>query len=383
MDYVDSLGDGVGLDTNENATSQVKSLPEYVKLESERVAKQVKSLQSENTVSFLAISDMHLDSADKEFVNALSHAGGAMALIREDVPIDFAANLGDITTGASTTTVADGTKQLLMAQELTKDAFDGIPSFVLVGNHDPLIYSYKQNKDYLNSKELYEVLGKYSTDVIVEEGEQDRGYCYRDFEDSKLRVISLNTNDIKNVQDESLLEYEGNWCIMSLTQIRWLSQTLKMSDKQDPSEWKILLLSHIPLYTGGYEYVADLLDGFVAGNAGSVSVKGETVEYDFTGISRAKVIANVHGHIHNYRTDVVGKSKIPALCIPNACYDRNNSKATSGSEEYRNRYGEKTTYNKTYGTKEDTSFCVVTIDFEYNRIYATCYGAGYDREISF
>lgn len=364
-------------------TATDDSIPDYVKEEAGRVAEQVKKLQSEDTVSFIAISDMHLDSNDSPAVNALSHAGMAMKVIREKVDIDFAVNLGDITTGSSKTTVDEATKEITTAREITKDGFDGIPNFFLVGNHDLLLYSYDKNKDYLNSQELYELIGKYNTGSIADEGEEDRGYCYRDFEDSKLRVIALNTNDIKNVTDESILTTESKYCTMSPEQISWLEKTLKMTDKKDAKEWKILLLSHIPLYDSGYSYVAQLLDGYESGTSGTVSVKGSAVPYDFTGANKAKIISNIHGHLHNYRTDNIGKAKLSSIGIPNACYGRNNSKATSGSEEYRNKYGEKTTYNKTYNTKDDTAFCVVTIDFKYNRIYATCYGAGYDREISY
>jgi hypothetical protein len=85
------------------------------------------------------------------------------------------------------------------------------------------------------------------------------------------------------------------------------------------------------------------------------------------------VIANFHGHLHSlYVTDISGTT-VKRIAVPNACFGRNNEYGT-----------EATTYNKTdNGTGKNTAFNVVSIDLTKKIIYADCFGAGYDRIISY
>ena len=71
------------------------------------------------------------------------------------------------------------------------------------------------------------------------------------------------------------------------------------------------------------------------------------------------------------------------MLLSEAWKDRVACTIQSGKLVVKNKYGEKTTYEKTANSAEDTAFSVVTIDLKYNRIYVTNYGAGYDRDLSF
>jgi hypothetical protein len=80
-------------------------------------------------------------------------------------------------------------------------------------------------------------------------------------------------------------------------------------------------------------------------------------------------------------TEAIG---IERFCIPNACFERSNEKGENDTTEVWDiEYGETTSYEKVEGTAKDTSFCAVTVDTVARKIYANCYGAGYDREISY
>ena len=357
-------------------------IPSYVQREVSVLVDKVSPLQNSNTVSFLAISDIHLDLNDDDAIESLTHAGQAMKLIRERLDIDFAINLGDITWGDDNTTIERGIKEIEKANGIISAGFSDIPNFRTVGNHDTLMYSYPKNKDALSSSQLYSLIGSYNEGADMPEETKKDGYCYRDFDEYKLRVITLNVNEY---EDENDLENFSS-CYISPEQVKWFAGSIDLSSKSDGAEWNIIVLSHQPLYwEDAYTPIVDIIDACGFESAVTVTVAGEEITYDYSGKDNARVIANFHGHLHNYRVDTVGKTRIPAVAVPNACYNRNNEYGTaeSYSEDIHNKYGEKETYEKTLNTPEETAFCVITIDFEYNRIYATHYGAGYDREIGF
>jgi hypothetical protein len=70
------------------------------------------------------------------------------------------------------------------------------------------------------------------------------------------------------------------------------------------------------------------------------------------------------------------------ICIPNACYTRNNQYKGNTNARIA-RYSTETTYNKSDEDGLRTSFNLVTIDLDNKIIYADNYGAGIDREIDY
>ena len=70
-------------------------------------------------------------------------------------------------------------------------------------------------------------------------------------------------------------------------------------------------------------------------------------------------------------------------------HTRNNEKATSTDEAYKQAFGEfdaignPVYYPKTQGTAKSTSFCVITIDRKNRKVHAIAYGAGVDRVVNY
>lgn len=377
--------------------------PAYVVEESNRVAQMALSHQNENTISFLAISDMHnrlFDGDTATVKDALTHAGQAMALLRKKLQLDFAVNFGDYTWGAKDVTTKEmGRTEMLDSLALCHESFRDIPHFYLKGNHDDLAWAYD---GYFTPSENFAMIGKRNVGSVYPGTEKERGYCYRDFDDLKLRVIVLNTVDSKGVAyPVDLLDSSGEVSSEKTTiarispeQLRWLAdEALDLTGK---AGWSVIVLGHHYLKVGytklidsedvywdqGCSHAVTILDAYVSGASGSVTmpISGETVSYDFSsGKNAASLIATFNGHIHNFKTGVQGSNEIPWITIPNAFPGRDNERGKQG--EY--VYGEETTYPKIAGTAEDTSFCVVTIDFAENKIYADHYGAGYDRVIGY
>ncbi len=371
----------------------------YVVEEAERVAKNVYSHQNANTFTFLAVADAHYLAADSNIVASNIHAGQGMDLVRKGVNVDFAVCLGDNGSGSgkegsvNRATIEMGVAQIRAANATMESAFRGIPNFRTVGNHESLVFNYTFNgNDYLDSSELFPLYGAYNRGAVFHEGNKERGYCYRDFDDWKLRVICVNTSDIQDlaISDNTRDIY------VSATQGQWFAETLDLSDKDNAAEWSVLILSHAPLDWGpACIYLCDILKAYNEGTTCNATThEGVTISYDYAGKNAATIIGNCHGHNHNFQVDnlrrlIAGTTttetiSIKRFGIPNACFERTNEKGENDTTEVWDiEYGEDVSYEKIAGTARDTAFCVVTVDPVARKIYADCYGAGYDREISY
>ena len=374
------------------------NIPTYITEEAERVAKTVYSKQNANTFTFLAIADMHYHTNYPQISTSNIHAGQGMDLVRKGVNVDFAVCLGDngwgsgIVNDTNRATIEIGLEEIRKANQCIDSAFRGVPNFRTPGNHDSLIYNYTFNgNDYLDSSELFPLYGAYNRGAVFQNAEKERGYCYRDFDDWKLRVICVNTSDIKDLtpSDSTPDVY------VSGTQGQWFAESLDLSAKENANEWNILILSHAPLDWGvNCIYLCDILKAYIEGGSVSVIRDGVTISYDYSGKNSATVIGNCHGHNHNFKTDnlrrlITGTAttepiSVKRFCIPNACFTRTNEKGENNKTDILDiEYGEETSYEKVANTAQDTAFCVVTVDIVTQKIYADCYGAGYDREISY
>lgn len=340
--------------------------PDYVVAEAESVIDRVIAAQGTRTFTFAAISDLHFGSwgyyeGVTDYPDGIKHACQALKYIDERVKLDAVAVLGDYTDGMAydqhDTAVYD-----FKNVNAVLDKLRFAPNLRLVGNHDfhtehsPLTYRY---------------IGAYS-DGGVEWGDRLGGYYRKDFDAYKLRVICLNTSEQNNTSLST-----------SVAQYEWFVSSLDLSGKDDASEWGILILSHIPLdmwaNNGEYRF-AYILDAY----KGGTSWTDGTVSCDFSGKNAAKIVANIHGHVHNCKTDKLYLGNIEAsttqtsvwrMATPNACYGAENKNYAG--------YQEDTAYTKTANSATDTAFCVYCIDLDTYTIKAICYGAGYDRELTY
>lgn len=321
------------------------NIPDYVRTEAERVAKVVQSRQNANTITFLACSDIHYYSPDNATSNvnadkmheAVVSMGQAMGLIRERCHIDFGVMFGDMTWDYGETH-DEALAEMRFVNSCLSEGFGPIPQLRMEGNHDD---GYESGSD-LTAGEIFANIGAWNSGAVY--GDRAAGYCYRDFEDVKLRVIALNSS-----------QYGGSAAQYNPEQVTWLAKALNLSEKG--AGWRSVILGHHPLdwgRNGGTDPTATI-------NAAS------------------GLIASFHGHIHNFLVGTVSNTDLPRIAIPNAGYSRENQYGTS----YGVNWKESTTYGKTPGTATNTSFCVVTIDTAAKKIFADHYGAGYDRVIPY
>ena len=355
-------------------------IPEYIKSAALEVAKKVKSVQTDESITFIAMSDSHQLDTSSDIVTGNLHAGMAAKALAYIMPnIDFACFLGDYTAGSNTTTIEEGKRHFAEINADIDEAFAGITQFRTLGNHDPLGYSYSQNGNYLNQATLYELVGKYNDDGVTVMGSTTGGYCYRDFTDKKVRVICLNTAEMTSASS-------GGAENMTAEQKLWFANALKSAGAKG-SDWGIIVLSHHPLDWGNVLMGSNIIHAYVEGESITVT-SGNTI--NFSGSNSAKFLGAFHGHVHcfkaaklNYIANSVGTEyQAYRIAVPNMCFSRNNEYGQNNKAEYYGiEFGEGTTYNKTAGTANDTAFVVNVVNPSEQKIYSFCYGAGYDREI--
>lgn len=289
--------------------------------------------------------------------------------------IDFCCYLGDYTWGASTTTIAETKQHIAEINADIDEAFQGIPQFRTVGNHDAGAYAVTQNGTTIPDSELFQLIGKYCEGATY--GSTVAGYCYRDFESKKLRVICLNTS-------ESLTADKASTGYVSNAQAAWFAKTLKAVGAK--SGWRVLTLSHHPLDWSVVSICANIIKAYVEG--GSIVVGGESV--NFANSHSAQFLCAFHGNVHCFKAaklnSISGNTPTEfnawRVAIPNMCFSRNNEYGQNGNGEYYGiEFGEETTYNKTAGTADDTAFVVNVLNPATQKIYSYCFGAGYDREV--
>ena len=339
------------------ANTGIDVIPTYVVSEAEAVLNRVLSAQGNRTFTLAAITDMHYGSGGN--TDGVKHASQALGYIADRMKLDAMAVLGDYTDLYASSDFASG----LADMQAVNSLLSGVDAdmLTLCGNHD---YNAAEIRKVMRT-----ILGK-SDDVVW--GSRNGGYYYRDFSDYKLRVIALNTSETGS----------GNiYC--SAEQYSWFVSALDMSAKEDAAKWQILILSHHPL--DWYEGVGDgvyrfghILDSYVNGKSWS----GGGVSCNFSGKNAARIVCNVHGHIHNLKVDKIHVGNpdqtstvidVYRMCMPESCFNR--------PQSYGGVWNTETTYSKTANTANDTSFTVLCIDLDTYTVNAVCYGAGEDRSV--
>lgn len=354
----------------EEIAGLIDVVPDYVITEAESVIDRVIAAQGNRTFTFAAISDLHYGY--DSYTDGVKHACQAMKYIDARIKLDAVAVLGDYTDGYPAEGFENAVGDFKTVNSVLAD-LRFAPNLRIQGNHD-----YYADHSAL----VHRFIQAQSNDVVW--GSKSGGYFYRDFEDFKLRIICLNTTE----EDNSNID-------CSDAQYAWFAKSLDMSVKDDASEWQILILSHHPLDWYSNDATAEnsywyqlpkILYGYKNGlNSAAASGYGSAFKpsFDFSqGNNSAKIIANIHGHLHNLLTAPIylnvgatsaGDTGVHRISTPEACTGREN--------QYDGIWKEETSYPKTSDTAKDTAFIIYCIDLDTYTINAICYGAGYDRSL--
>lgn len=370
------------------AETASETIPTYVRTEAEAVARLVHQHQSNDSIVFPFLSDAHCGYYTDKENEATKLAGQLLNLVGKRVPFDFIVNGGDMANGAYDTTREMTFEQYEDYTELTADARKGVLAVWVPGNHDDA--PYMATADRATEKDLFALIGRKNriSGAVCPDG---CNYGYLDLENRKLRVIYLDTDDKRSwgtvqVGSGGTAPAYLNAHNVGSVQLQWLAdKALDFTEKVNPAEWSIVVVSHVALdisgtitdavsgttYANSTENAATILNAYRTGKSGSITHNNITANYDFSAVeSKATVICAVHGHDHKFCTETLAGGILSIGC-PNVMNGRERV-SDDGN-----------TYTKTAGTEDGTSFCILTIDRENCMIYADCVGAGYDREFEY
>lgn len=371
-------------------------IPDYVKIEALELYEKVQSVKKDDSIIFLAMSDSHYPAEQTATTSYNSNvqstiiANQAAKTLVSSLDFDFFAHLGDISCGASTTTPDMLESQINGFLAYFREAKGNLPVFLAIGNHDNGVYYHKtvnDGTDYIMSNEyMYNNFTARSASANTVMGNTAYGgYCYRDFNDKKLRVFLLNTC-------EESMYYRADRGATLGSQRVWLANALlNLNSKSDASEWSYIVLSHYPADYGATMPLSELFKAYVDGSSITISVEdGTSSTISFSGKNKAKFVSQFHGHVHNFKTSKLYSYATGSgvqydahrICIPNVQFDRENYYTTVGSYTDIN-FAEDTNYTKTANTANGTSFVVNVINPSEEMIYSFCYGAGYDRVVGY
>ncbi|MBQ7296199.1 MAG: hypothetical protein IJW86_08430 [Clostridia bacterium] len=359
-------------------------VPEYVKKQSLKTAKKILQCQNENTVSFFAASDFHFDKEDYYTKKAVEHMSQAMKIIGSACKIDFSVCLGGYIADRSDKSISDALDEFISVNKALKEGSGDIPTIRAVGSDDLLSKAFYRNADYFDCSELFNLIGRWSEGAVHNSADPLGGYFYMDFDKAKLRAICLNTSDFKLSE---AVKPETDKAKMSSDQLTWLCSALNLSGKEDYENWATLIVSHYPVnfYSNFYD-LSTVIKGYISGESSSfLDSQGNEISYDFTGGKNSTpILALFNGALHNLKVNTLSGTSVPLISVPNACFgDNNYFSDESYSAEETLLFAEDATWDKTVSSETDTAFCVVTLDKAEGKLFIHCYGAGYDREISF
>ena len=349
--------------------------------EANRVANSINSKKAANSITFIAMSDMHEmgdnDHSTQSIIDtyrlANTHAGQGAELIAKQVNPDFFANLGDLAWGIESYTVHDMAQSITNARVKTAGLERLTTCFATPGNHD---IGYRAGS--FDENLVKAMIGNYQ---------------YIDFDSKKVRVIVTNTSDISDGTDRA----EG----ISGEQLQWFANALDLSSKTNASGWGILIFSHHPLdWNTNTLPLANCVASYLNGTTYSVTHDGMSISKSYSGKNSAKIIGTFHGHVHCYKvanlSTTTDANPVKRIAIPNACNGRNNEYGSNGNLTFGEPSADTCpngSARKSTVAGQDTAFCVVTIDLDEEIIYADCFGslgdtapgshAGYDRVISY
>ena len=309
--------------------------------ELQELSEKISKLQTESTLTLSLFADIHYDEYDS-FSSVKEKKIEELSTLQSLVNIDYVANLGDFVIGnTNKETTISSLKKLL---KLTDDAAT-CPLLNVRGNHDDNGWysqggyggTYKAD-EIINDKEWCDLtLSSASKSLIIDNNNPYGGYGYIDHEASKTRIFMLNSCDIPYILEEDgtyrYSSYTGH--AFSNAQLNFVADALMFSDKENPSDWAALFLTHVPLDTSnadnerfggksalirGHEYMLSIISAYRKGT--SFQGKGSTyipsykndrqedflvdIDVDYSKKGRGEVIAFLNGHTHtdNYSDEV-------------------------------------------------------------------------------
>ncbi len=367
----------------EKKTISVDSTVDAFEREVFEVANKVRALQTEDTLTFAMLTDMHVypsydenDSSVNQFKEQIEHIGA----VNQYVDYDGLVLGGDYVNTQwlwKNKTISNEEYGAEVKKYASMFVDTGIESlYPIMGNHDsgfkPNLTGSKEVGREYSSFAMYENnLGELinSNSRIVRTA--GKPYYYADFAEKKLRLISIATNVDNNDSEIKGVPYE-------------VAVFLKNTLESLPIDYDVMVFGHIPFSLfktalGKHSNTArtiSILNGFH--NHEIVDLDGTSTDCDFRN-KTGKVIAYISGHYHGDRivlpTDERAVFAFPEVTMGSAGYLGNK---VINSGDY---YFEADTPSRELGTITQDLWDSIIYNAKTKKLHIIRYGAGTDREV--
>lgn len=273
-------------------------------------------------------------------------------------------NINYILTGGDYINNHENKEEVINRLKNFKDRFkDRSNVFITLGNHDDNS-NYKDFTKVITHEEMKKLMFSDMKDVAFGNGL----YYYKDFNEHKIRLIVLNSEDIPEY--DVSMKYKGQWdYAFSNEQLNWVAHTALNTD------YKIIFCSHTPLIEN--------VEGFDLAIRNSEAMLGIMKAYT-TGTSYSSS-NNTGDFKYNVRIDYNKKGTI-VCCLfghvhaDNIVYKDNIAHISTTCSNCSYRYGSSAIKNAT-GTVNEIALDFLTVRNKTG--YLTRFGAGSDRSFTY
>ena len=339
--------------------------PPYVRDLLESTADKIANLQG-NTMSFGFISDTHQTDIYDLYHNK------NIAEISKYIDLDFICHGGDSIIGdkAKTLEISYLSKGVSLLNEAK------CPVVILKGDHDDNNWYSRPNGNlainYIKNKEFYNRTMRHAEKHIITGG-TEKMYGYKDDDKTKIRTIFVNTSDFPEVvnPDGTMLYNSYSDQVYGNEQLNWIANVaLNFSEKATPSDWAVIVLGHKvgSSVLTNHSIFMGILNAYKLGTpytaSGTNTYETYNVNVDFTTQGEGDVICMVRGHTH-----MDSETTLDGIKIVGVLNSQTSQQEGSPSREM--------------GTNSEDAWDIFTINRETRTIYATRFGAGIDRVISY
>ena len=359
---------------------------EYERTVDDKMVEVIKDNPSD--FSFIIGTDMHIVTSS---VDGSRPVLNVLNRIQDRVHCNAVFNLGDtVMMGKPSTKEAYYSLQEVVGKTSEKEN-----AYYVVGNHD---YNHRSDVSPVGQEstwiipymDVYRILGKqHENDVVW--GSKERMYYYKDFVEQKIRVIFLNTLDRPEVWEtiDGIQKEKYTWLmnVISATQTDWLVDVaLNFSDKEDKTEWSVIICSHVtPSSTAEWNdapllnatVLRQISEAFISGGVKTPSFTDTTFDgwssynktVDFTSQGAMNLIGWFSGHSHiDTHSKVNGVNYVNTVC--GYTYNIQDSQAMSS-------------YSMTDGTYTEFGLDVCSLNKAQRKVTLHRFGVGADREITY
>lgn len=349
--------------------SSKDTYPDYIKENVSSVVAKVLEHQTDGSVNFVFMSDIHYSSTENHNIRT-KRLMNAYEELKEKIGIDKLILAGDF--------INDGTKEYKtyhygeFRKYLRNENY-----FPAIGNHDDnsiwdLCIENTTSVNHLTPKELYEIFFDHLPGSGAKFNEKGSGlYYYYDDPKQRVRYIFIDSNDIPYLVDQNgKLHYTRQHVFaISQEQLDWLLAKALVFEEDG---WDVIMVSHTFYRPEDQEsprlkVIDDVINAYRSGTDIHESYCEKEFlihcHAEFSKYKRGNIIACFAGH-HHKDFERYTKTGVPIIFTGNVIMYR---------------YA----VPREDGDKSELLFDVVSIDRASRKIYMTRIGAGDDREISY